>query len=201
MRLFAKLFGGWLQYFYHCFDRVVLNGYLFFFHREANVVWFFREVIGQEPTKEALCARSRAYVKFVEGYARKHHLAMEWAPAKTRKEDLVARQRQAAQSKTRFGVYAILMSKEVGPTFRCVYLPCHRGKKHWLCLKPQRSQYRHYYFYINDPQLGACCLRVGAFLPFVVTAWINGHEFVARRLERAHQDFKKNDNAIVACGE
>jgi hypothetical protein len=199
MQLFAKLFEGWLQYFYHCFDRVVLNGYLFFFHREANVVWFFRQVLREEPTKEALQARSRAYVKFVEGYARKRRLILEWAPAKARKEDVVARRREAARRRGRWGVYAILMSMEQGQTFRCASLPRRGGRDHWLCLKPQWSRYRHYYFYIHDPVLGACCLRIGTFLPFVATAWINGHEFVARRLAKSDAALRKEDNAIVAC--
>ena len=53
MRTFAKLFAAALQFFYHTFDRVVLNGYLFFFHREVNDAWFFRQAVGTPPTKAA----------------------------------------------------------------------------------------------------------------------------------------------------
>ncbi len=36
MQLFLKLFAPHLQWFYHCFDRIVINGYLSFFTREIN---------------------------------------------------------------------------------------------------------------------------------------------------------------------
>jgi len=39
MRLFLKLFEPFLQWFYHCFDRIVINGYLSFLTRENNVVY------------------------------------------------------------------------------------------------------------------------------------------------------------------
>src|SRR2546426_10179216 len=36
MLLFLKLFEPYLQWFYHCFDRIVINGYLSFLTRENN---------------------------------------------------------------------------------------------------------------------------------------------------------------------
>jgi hypothetical protein len=44
MQLFLKLFEPFVQWYYHCFDRTVINGYLAFFTREINVAWFFRQV-------------------------------------------------------------------------------------------------------------------------------------------------------------
>jgi hypothetical protein len=66
MQLFLKLFEPCLQWFYHCFDRIVINGYLSFFTREINVAWFFRQVC-QKPkvTKEVLTERTRAYRAWV----------------------------------------------------------------------------------------------------------------------------------------
>jgi len=44
MEIFAKLFGKLLVFVYHCFDRIVVNGYLSGFSRPEQVVYFFREV-------------------------------------------------------------------------------------------------------------------------------------------------------------
>ena len=48
MQLFVKLFCSWIQFVYHTFDRVVINGYLDFFRAESQVVEFFHHVL-KEP--------------------------------------------------------------------------------------------------------------------------------------------------------
>ena len=44
MELFARLFGGLLLFVYHCFDRLVIHGYLSGLSRPEQVVYFFRQV-------------------------------------------------------------------------------------------------------------------------------------------------------------
>ena len=46
MELFAKLFSSLLIFVYHCFDRIVIHGYLSGLSRPEQVVYFFRNVIG-----------------------------------------------------------------------------------------------------------------------------------------------------------
>src|SRR6202162_6598831 len=46
METFTKLFGSLLVFVYHCFDRIVINGYLSGLSRPEQVVHFFRQVIG-----------------------------------------------------------------------------------------------------------------------------------------------------------
>jgi hypothetical protein len=46
METFTKLFGSLLLFVYHCFDRIVINGYLSNLSRPEQVVYFFREVLG-----------------------------------------------------------------------------------------------------------------------------------------------------------
>ena len=48
MELFTKLFGGLLLFVYHCFDRIVINGYLSGLSRPEQVVHFFRVFGGSE---------------------------------------------------------------------------------------------------------------------------------------------------------
>jgi hypothetical protein len=151
------------------------------------VAWFYRTILKQPPTKAALIAPTKHYVGFVEAYARKRGLTLEWAPKGVRKEDWV--------------VYAILMSMEQGQSFRVVPSRRDPNKARWNHLESHWSRYRHYYFYIYDPVLGACSLRIGSFLPYVVTAWINGHEFIARRLTIRKVAFTQRDNSITACND
>ena len=46
MDLFTKLFGDFLVFVYHCFDRIVIRGYLTALSRPELVVHFFREIVG-----------------------------------------------------------------------------------------------------------------------------------------------------------
>jgi hypothetical protein len=46
MELFTQLFGHLLAFVYHCFDRIVIHGYLTRLSRPEHVVYFFHEVIG-----------------------------------------------------------------------------------------------------------------------------------------------------------
>ncbi len=86
MDLFTKLFGDFLVFVYHCFDRIVIRGYLTALSRPELVVHFFREV-----SKEALSQRTADYQNWVEAYARNHAIPIEWAEKGVRKEDHVLR--------------------------------------------------------------------------------------------------------------
>jgi len=61
----------------------------------------------------------------------------------------------------------------------------------------QRSRYTHYYFYIRDEVLGPFVLRVGSFMPFQTTDYLNGHHIIAGELERQGVRFRKDDNAFL----
>jgi len=42
MELFTKPFGAWLIFVYHCFDRIVLSGYLMGLQRPGQVVYWLQ---------------------------------------------------------------------------------------------------------------------------------------------------------------
>ena len=79
MELFTKLFGGLLLFVYHCFDRIVINGYLSGLSRPEQVVHFFRQII-RVPilSKEVLAQRTNDYQNWVEAFARNHNILIEW---------------------------------------------------------------------------------------------------------------------------
>ena len=88
MELFEKLFGELLLFVYHCFDRIVINGYLSGLSRPEQVVHFFRQVIGVPiVSKEVLAKRTLDYQNWVEAFAANHKIPIEWAQKGVRKED------------------------------------------------------------------------------------------------------------------
>src|SRR5580704_11779866 len=117
METFTKLFGSLLVFVYHCFDRIVINGYLSGLSRPEQVVHFVREVLGiPVVSKEVLRQRTNDYRNWVDAYARNHKIAIEWAEKGVRKEDYVLPALRRMEKRKTFGVYFIFKSMEQGRT-------------------------------------------------------------------------------------
>ena len=52
--LFTELFGDLLAFVYHCFDRIVIYGYLSGLSRPEQLVHFFRQIVGVRVNEEIL---------------------------------------------------------------------------------------------------------------------------------------------------
>ena len=199
MHLLLTLFGHWLQFHYRCFDRVVVNGYLRIFFSEGSVVNFFHEVCRvAKITKAVLRQRTDDYNRWVASYCANHEVPLVWAESGVRKKEDLSPLRERRKAKGAFGLYYAMMSKECGPSFRISEPKFPTDDPNYTILRAQRTLCRHYYFYIYDEVIGALLLRVGSFFPFQVTAYLNGHEFIARELARKGVAFTQHDNAICA---
>jgi hypothetical protein len=199
MELFTRLFGDLLTLVYHCFDRIVIHGYLSGLSRPDQVVYFMRHVLGiPVVSKELLRQRTDDYRDWVEAYARNHEIPMEWAEKGLRKEDYVLPALRRMEKRGLYGVYFMFKSMEQGRTFRISVPKFPTRDPNHRILAPQRSRFTHYYFYIRDEVLGPIIVRVASFFPFHATYWLNGHSFIERELQRAGVGFHKNDNAFLA---
>jgi len=202
MAVFTALFGDLLAFVYHCFDRIVIHGYLGGLARPEQVVHFFRRIVGVAAVdKEVLSRRTNDYRDWVEAFARNHRIPIVWAEKGVRKEDHVLPWQRRMARHNGYGVYFIFRSMEQGATFR-VTVPRYPTKDpdHRI-LAPQRSRFTHYYFYIRDETLGPMVLRVASFFPFRTTYYLNGHSFIEQELKRAQIGFRKSDNAFLAVAD
>jgi len=199
MERFIHLFADFLSLVYHCFDRIVIHGYLSGLSRPEQVVYFFRQVLGiPVVSKEVLSQRTNDYRDWVEAYARNHKIPMEWAEKGTRKEDYVLPALRRMEKKNAYGVYFIFRSMEQGRTFRISVPKFPTKDPNHRILAHQRSRFTHYYFYIRDAVLGPIIVRVASFFPFHATYWLNGHSFIEQELKRKQIGFHKNDNAFLS---
>jgi hypothetical protein len=204
METFRKLCRSLLLFVYHCFDRIVIQGYLPLLTRPEHIVHFFRDVHGVYPlTKEALAKRTQEYQQWVDAFARNRRIPIEWPDAeplktkKLKKEDYVRPYGVRMERQGRFGVYFIFRSLEQGPKFG-IRLPKYpTDDPHYRIVSRQRSRYTHYYFYIRDEVLGPFVLCVGSFMPFQTTYYLNGHHLIDGELERQGVRFRKDDNAFL----
>ena len=183
MELFNKLFGSVLVFVYHCFDRIVIHGYLSALTRPEQVVYFFREILSLPVVdKEVLSQRTKDYQNWVEAFARNHKIPIEWAEKGLRQEDHVLPALRRMEKRNAFGVYFIFKSMEQGRTFRISVPKYPTQDPNYRILAHQRSRFTHYYFYIRDEVLGPIIVRMASFFPFHATYWLNGHSFIEREL-------------------
>jgi hypothetical protein len=70
-RAYFELFGKLLVFVYHCFDRIVVNGYLSGLSRPEQAVYFFREVVG---VAGVVLRGGPVTIVWVEAFACNHEL-------------------------------------------------------------------------------------------------------------------------------
>ncbi len=191
-----------MLFVYHCFDRIVINGYLSNLSRPEQVVYFFRQVLNLPAvSKEVLSQRTNDYRKWVEAFGRNHGVRIEWAEKGVRKEDHVLPALPRMEKKNAFGVYFIFKSMEQGRTFRISMPKFPTQDPNYRILAHQRSRFTHFYFYIRDEALGPIIMRMASFFPFHATYYLNGHSFIERELTRANVGFRKDDNAFLGVDD
>ena len=191
-----------LLFVYHCFDRIVINGYLSGLSRPDQVVYFFREVLGIPVVdKEVLSQRTNEYRNWVEAFARNHKIPIEWAEKGVRKEDYVRPACAAWRRRTPTASTSSSRAWSRGRTFRISVPKFPTQDPNHRILAQQRSRFTHYYFYIRDEVLGPMVMRVASFFPFQATYYLNGHSFIEQELNRDKIGFRKNDNAFLAVAD
>src|SRR5690348_13802791 len=115
MELFHTLFASLLVFVYHCFDRLVINGYLSALTRSENDVYFFREVLDiRELAEEVLGGRSDEYHLRVDAYARKRKIPLGWAEKGVRKQDCTRSWLVRLERENQHCVYFIFKRLEQG---------------------------------------------------------------------------------------
>jgi hypothetical protein len=67
-----------------------------------------------------------------------------------------------------------------------------KGGRGW-----QRSSRACLYYYFIDAELGLMHVRVPTWFPFAIQMYVNGHEWLARQLDKRHLGYKRADNAFV----
>jgi len=202
MEKLLRVFGAMMVFTYHCFDRIVISGYLSMLSRPEQIVYFFRQVLGIKAiTKEVLSKRTAEYHSWVEAYALNHAIPVQWAEKGVRKEDFTKPWLRSMKHKQRFGVYFIFKSMEQGSTFRAATPKFKTADPDYHIIQKTRSRFTHYYFYIFDAVLGAFVMRVSSFLPFQTTYFLNAHNFMEQELVRQGISYRMQDNAFVSASD
>ena len=200
MAKFYKLFINKLAFCYDCFDRIVINGYIMYFHQCTNLSYYFKVILGHKfVNKKLLFSVTTSYKNKIEQLSSKLGLSCEYIDNHKRKDEFVKKYREVYERKNKFGVYYILKTRENESTYR-VARPNLKDCDKENYLSKTRKLYTQYYFYIHDKILGSFCIRLASYLPFKVTAYLNGHSYIERYIKNKFgkkRIYKKRENAFL----
>ncbi len=96
----------------------------------------------------------------------------------------------------KLGVVCIIKSLEFMSCYWNKQLTTKKGslftKMFWM-----KKQVTQHYIYINDSELGFCCLKISSGLPFHCQFYCNGHWYLRRQLDKKGIGYKMQDNAFL----
>jgi hypothetical protein len=111
-----------------------------------------------------------------------------------RKESVVKKILETRGNHT--GLVCILSAMESCSAYR----PWHNKQTGKTYVKGSQSKCLHYYFYFIDEYLGFGYIRVPTWLPMRMQVYVNGHDILARKLDKAGISYTTIDNAFDSIG-
>jgi len=173
-----------------CFDRVIFKGHLPIsyaaglerfldgFGLKLKEFKDFAVGVADRLTRDAktIAARAGREYRYLNGVRRKEELARSLA------------QEHGIQR----GLVCVLGTVEPVQGFRIVHGD---GRPH---LRAERRKCLVHYFYLLDPDLGFMHVRRQTWFPFTMQVYVNGHEWLARQMQRLRLVFRQLDNAFLS---
>ena len=199
---FVQQFSENIKFKYHCFDRVILRGYILWLFFPAGVVKFLRAMGFRKLSNGVMRILTDQLNAHIQKVAQAKGIPIHWWPSMGGGKDGAKQkfvQEQYAQLDQGNGdrLYCILTDKEPAKTFVCRELVAKNGKKHekiYDCRKPVKQ----YYIYFHDQLLGGpCYLKISSYLPFQCEFYFNGHNAIQVHLDKQGVHYRRHDNAFV----
>lgn len=202
MNSFLTKYASKIQAALPCFDRLILRGHLPIAARDYFSTWLFSKQISlnlqqPEPGWWTFKAAAPSFAEQVKAHARAiaaesnrpyRHLA-----AAERMED--AARTMAQQEGINEGLICAFGAMETCRTFRVRY---GEGKPR---IMPDRRVCLVVYFYVMDRQFGLMHVKIQTWFPFTIQVYVNGHDWLARKLSAQGISFQKVDNAFIELSD
>lgn len=172
-----------------CFDRIIFKGYLPFCRPEALSAFLWQRGVLLKDFKSFVSSCSEAIKGHAMKMARKTgrpYLYLNRANAKEATVSAILARQPVTE-----GLICVLATLEQCPSFKLCSaangLKLNAATPRCLCL----------YFYFIDRVFGRMHVRLQSWFPFTVQVYINGHEWLARQLDRHGLEYQRLDNAFI----
>jgi hypothetical protein len=176
-----------------CPDRLIFKGYLPFSYPQGMEGFLADRGVLLKDFKEFGPQQALRLKEHAQQLAELSGRTFCFLARKIRKEEF-ARQIAQQQGITE-GLVAVFSTMETCPTFRILY---GKGRPR---LKKDYRRCLVLYFYFLDAEFGLLHVRLPTWFPLTVQVYINGHEWLARQLDRQHLDYQQRDNAFLSLAD
>jgi hypothetical protein len=176
-----------------CFDRIIIQGTLpDICHPHAITGFFNRHRIRIFDFKPWAKPMRDEINKNVETVAAENGIKIEFVRrSKDSKEERV--QEVIAQRGDHPGIVHILSAMESCTAFK----PWHDKQTHKTFFKYDSGRCLHYYIYFIDKDFGLCYLRIPTWAPYRLQFYFNGHNWLARQLDKKGIAYEQVENAFI----
>jgi hypothetical protein len=172
-----------------CFDRMLFRGYLPIQDGASMAAFLNQNNIRFRDLKSFLIENAEKVEAHAQQMAREQNRPYEYLQNKIRMESQ-ARER-AERDRIEKGLICIFSMLEPCRTFSF------RFKKGKPFAQPSRRKCLHIYYYFMDPEFGLIHVKVQTWFPMVMQVYLNGHDWLARKLSANSIGYTKVDNAFL----
>jgi hypothetical protein len=176
-----------------CFDRILFKGYLPLGYPEAMERFMNQQGLLLKDFKPFVTRCSKRLKQHADAVAEKAGRPSIYLNRAIRKEEFVrdlARKDGIAQ-----GLICVLSILEQCQSFKLAY---GKGKPRIVHAKPKCLCL---YFYLIDRELGFMHIRIQTWFPFVIQVYINGHDWLARKMEKHDMGFLQEGNCFLQLAD
>jgi len=172
-----------------CFDRMLFRGYLPIMSGWSMAQFLKAHQADRSSIKPFLLQNAERVKAHAIAMAKKHQRPFEYLASPIRKED--AARKLAERDGIEQGLVCIFSALEPCRTFSL------RFRNGGMFVQSARRKCLHLYFYFMDRDFGLIHVRIQTWFPLQIQVYLNGHEWLARKLSAHHLRYTKHDNVFV----
>lgn len=173
-----------------CFDRIIFKGHLPFTYPQAMQRFMDYNGILIKDFKPFVLEQAQKLKSHAKNMAARNKRAFIYLNGRSRKEELV--KKIVRKDNITKGLVCILSAVEPCSSFRLAY-----GEGRPRLQKANRKCLFLYYYFV-DREFGLMHVRIQTWFPFQIQVYINGHEWLVRKMDRLNINYKQLDNAFIA---
>jgi hypothetical protein len=193
MQAFVERHRDKIQAVLSCFDRLIFRGHLSWVSYPSAMEWFLdsQGILFKDfkPFVLEQAERIRVHGQAVAAKARRPYVYLESSGGLRMDEQARTMARKDGISQ---GLICVFSRIEPCRTYRLVY-----AKPKPRLVSAQRKCL-HLYFYFLDREFGLMHVKIQTWFPFQIQVYLNGHDWLAHKMDRHHLGYQRIDNAFVS---
>jgi hypothetical protein len=189
VKKFLNQFNSRISGVISCFDRMLFKGYLPLGWAGAMEGWLSRQGVLIKDFKKFVVAHSKTIKDHAEAVAARAGRPFVYVNGKRRKDDYA--RSIAERDGVTEGLVCVIRVLEPCQSFQVL-----SGEKRPRLVNATRKCLS-YYFYFLDREFGLMHVRIQSWFPLVIQICLNGHEWLAKKLDRHGIAYRKEDNAFL----